>query len=136
MAGVEVTLSWQGEGQHFHGGKAGGPQVTIDGDGKQGPSPMTALALALAGCMAVDVLDITQKMRLPVSALDVRVVGERRDEPPRRYTALLLKYRVGGVGAADEEKVWRAIELSREKYCSVWHSLREDIALNVELELA
>ena len=136
MAGVEVTLSWLGEGQKFRGGRAGGPQLTIDGDGKEAPGPMTSLALALAGCMAIDVLDITQKMRLPVTALDVRVVGERRDEPPRRYTSMVLHYRVGGVAPADEEKVWRAIDLSREKYCSVWHSLREDIALNVELELA
>ena len=132
---VEYTLSWQGTGQHFRGGKVGGVEVSIDGDGQAGASPMTSVALGLAGCMGIDVLDIAQKMRLPVTSLDVRVVGERRDEPPRRFTGIVLKYRVGGVPATEEDKVWRAIELSREKYCSVWHSLREDIALNIELEL-
>ena len=132
---IEYNLSWQGTGQYFRGGRAGGVEVSIDGDGKEGASPMTAVALGLAGCMGIDVLDIAQKMRLPVTSLDVVVVGERRDEPPKRFTSLLLKYRVGGVQREDEPKIWRAIELSREKYCSVWHSLREDIALNVELEL-
>jgi putative redox protein len=34
-------------------------------------------------------------------------------------------------GDVPPERVERAIALSREKYCSVWHSLREDIALTV-----
>ena len=135
MSDVEVALRWQGEALRFRGGSVGGAEVTIDGAGAEGPSPMTALALALAGCMAVDVLDITRKMRLAVSTLEVLVSGERNAEPPRRYTSLRLRYRVGGVAAADEEKVWRAIDLSREKYCSVWHSLRTDVPIAVELEL-
>jgi uncharacterized OsmC-like protein len=31
--------------------------------------------------------------------------------------------------------VTRAIDLSRDKYCSVLHSLREDIEMSFELEL-
>jgi hypothetical protein len=31
--------------------------------------------------------------------------------------------------------VARAIELSREKYCSVWHSLREDITLTTSIDI-
>ena len=135
MADVDVALRWQGEALRFRGGVAGGVEIDIDGDGADGASPMTALALALAGCMAVDVLDITKKMRLPVSSLEVLVSAERNAEPPRRYTSMRLLYRIGGVAAKDEEKVWRAIDLSREKYCSVWHSLREDIPIAVELEL-
>jgi uncharacterized OsmC-like protein len=42
---------------------------------------------------------------------------------------------VSGPAAADEPKVWRAIDLSRDKYCSVWHSLRQDMDLDVALEL-
>ena len=32
------------------------------------------------------------------------------------------------------EAIDRAIALSRDKYCSVWHSMREDIALTVTWE--
>ena len=32
-------------------------------------------------------------------------------------------------GTVPDHAVLRAIDLSRDKYCSVWHSLREDIEL-------
>jgi uncharacterized OsmC-like protein len=31
--------------------------------------------------------------------------------------------------------VQRAIDLSREKYCSVWHSLRQEITLDTTFEV-
>ena len=34
-------------------------------------------------------------------------------------------------GDAPDDDVERAIALSREKYCSVWHSMRQDIELTV-----
>jgi putative redox protein len=134
-ADLTVRLEWQGEGQQFRGGAAGGPEVVIDGVGAAGPSPVVSLGLGLGGCMGADVLDIAQKMRLPVTSLEVLVEADRRAEPPRRLTAVRLRFVVGGVSASDEEKLWRAIELSRERYCSVWHSLRDDIDLGLELEL-
>jgi putative redox protein len=135
MAGTLVTLRWSGEDQRYEGGRVGGPAIVIDSDGTVGPSPTTALLLALAGCMAVDVIDITAKMRLPVSGLEVEVAGERRDTPPRRFTAIHLRYAVSGVAPADEAKVRRAVDLSRDKYCSVWHTLKDDIDLSIAVEL-
>jgi uncharacterized OsmC-like protein len=38
-----------------------------------------------------------------------------------------LRFRIEG--AVPEAAVERAIALSRDKYCSVWHSLRQDITL-------
>jgi putative redox protein len=135
MADVTVELAWAGAGMRFSGGRTGGPAIVMDGDGADGPSPMVALLLGLAGCMAADVVDIATKMRLPLATLEVVADADRRPEPPRRYTAIRLRYIVGGVAAADEAKVWRAIELSRERYCSVMHSLRDDIDVAIELEL-
>lgn len=136
MADTEVVLRWEGEGQRYRGGAPGGPELVLDSAGVAGPSPVTALALSLAGCMAIDVLDIAQKMRVPVTALELSVDGDRRAEPPRRLTALRLTYRLQGVAAADADKIQRAIDLSREKYCSVLHSLREDIRIDIDLEMS
>jgi uncharacterized OsmC-like protein len=47
---------------------------------------------------------------------------------PRRYTAIALHFDVTTTAAAPV--VERAIELSRAKYCPVWNSLRDDIALS------
>jgi uncharacterized OsmC-like protein len=44
-----------------------------------------------------------------------------------------LRFDVSGEVAPD--KVERAIALSREKYCSVWHSLRQDIEFTTGFEV-
>lgn len=130
----EVELTWSG-GLRFDGGRVGGPSVTLDGDGTAGPSPVETLLLAAAGCTAADVVLILEKMRQPLVGLDVRAVGTRREEDPKRVTALRLVYRVRGTGL-DMTKVRRAVELSLETYCSVLHSLAPDITIGWDLELA
>lgn len=89
--------------------------------------------MALAGCMAIDVADIVIKGRHPLSALEVRLVGERQDESPRRFVHFTLHFVVGG--AVPGHAIQRAIDLSREKYCSVWHSLRQDVTLDATFEV-
>lgn len=135
MADGRIALTWTGEGLQFSGGRTGGPQVLIDSDGGAGPSPVETLALALAGCMAVDVLDIARKSRVAITGLSVVTEYDRRADPPRRITAVRQTFTTRGVSAADESKVQRAIDLSRDKYCSVLHSLREDVEMSFELEL-
>jgi putative redox protein len=128
-----VTLRWQ-HGMAFEGGVAGRPSIAIDSDGKSGPGPMDTLLLALAACTASDVVSILEKMHFPVQAMAVDVDGERRPDHPRRFTSIVLTYRIRAPGAP-EERVRRAIELSIEKYCSVTHSLAPDIARRYELVL-
>ena len=59
--------------------------------------------------------------------------GERAPEPPRRFTHFRVHFTVSGEVAS--HVVDRAIQLSRDKYCSVWHSLRADIALDTTFEV-
>lgn len=134
MADQNVTLWWEGEGLRFRGGADRGPEVVVDGDGKAGASPMQHLLLALAGCMASDIVDIMNKSRAPLAALEVRLEGDRAPEPPRRYTQLRMHISAAGVSAADAPKLERALELSRETYCSVLHSLHPDAEVTFELE--
>ncbi|NNM33994.1 MAG: OsmC family protein [Gemmatimonadetes bacterium] len=130
----EARITWTGSGMVFDGGPAGGPQVVVDGDAATGPSPMDLVLLGLAACMAIDVRMILEKSRVPLDGLDVYAEGTRAEEPPRRYTAVRLTYRVSGVDPSHRAKLDRAIELSRERYCSVLHSLREDLPLEIVLE--
>jgi uncharacterized OsmC-like protein len=39
-------------------------------------------------------------------------------------------------GSVPDAQVQRAIDLSHEKYCSVWHSLRQDITLTTRFTVA
>lgn len=133
MASKRVTLRWTGHGEHFIGGAPGGVEVPIDGNGAEGPSPMDALLLSLAGCMGIDVLMILEKGRVPVRSLRVEVEGTRPDEPPRRFLALRLEYHFEGPGPEHDAKIERAVALSRDKYCSVFHTLRPDLDVEIAI---
>ncbi|MCO6041355.1 OsmC family protein [Thermococcus alcaliphilus] len=84
--------------------------------GEKGISPMKTLLLSVAGCTAIDVVMILQKMREPLEDLEVEISGERREEHPKIYTKVHIHYKI--YGNVNEEKARRAIELSQEKYCS------------------
>lgn len=89
--------------------------------------------MALAGCMAIDVADIVIKGRHQLKTLEVRLAAERRDEPPRNFVHFTLHFLVGGT--VPDHAIERAIDLSRDKYCSVWHSLRQDMTLDATFEV-
>lgn len=128
-----VSLTWQ-DGMTFSGGEPGGPPATVDADNATAPGPMLYLLIAAASCTAADVLLILRKMRLPPRALRVEVEGTRREEEPRRYTAIQFRYHIAGDGI-DEARARRAIDLSLEKYCSVVNSLAPDIHIGYALVL-
>ena len=59
--------------------------------------------------------------------------GQREPEPPQRFTKMRLTLNIKGDGLT-EEHVRRAVALSEEKYCSVHHTLRDDVEIEVVLE--
>ncbi len=122
-----VELIW--EHDLVFAGKSGDTRMTLDSDSTAGPSPMQALAFGLAACMAMDVVYVLKKGRHELRGLRADLKGFRTAEPPRRFSRIELHYTV--TSAVAPEHIERAIQLSREKYCSVWHSLRQDIDFDV-----
>lgn len=106
---------------------------TLDGHNEEGPSPVIALASALAGCMAIDIVHILMRGRHKVGALETTFDGQRADTEPRRFTRIDLRFTIST--SAPLEAVERAVELSHEKYCSVWHSMRQDIEFHTAIDL-
>ncbi len=127
-----AELVWSGD-LHFDA-SSGANTAIVDGDSKQGPSPMQYAAMGLAGCMGADVVDIIRKGRHPLAGLRVIFTGTRADTPPRRFLRISLTFEIKGGVPADA--VERAIALSREKYCSVWHSYRQDIELETSFHIS
>lgn len=129
---LTATLTWQGDLKF----RAATPRTALilDGDSTDGPSPAEAVAMALAGCMAIDVADIVIKGRHTLTSLEAKIDGQRRDDPPRHFISFRLHFAL--TGDVPAHAVERAIQLSRDKYCSVWHSLRRDIALTTTFEVA
>jgi putative redox protein len=129
---VTVEMEWDGD-LRFRG-RAGERELALDGDSRVAVSPVEALVLALAGCMASDLVHILVKGRTPPSTLTARLVAERAPAEPRRVVKVDLRFSVRG--SVPAERIERAIALSREKYCSVWHSLRPDIAFTTSFEVS
>ena len=128
---VTAELVWSQDLQF--GATSGRTAIVVDGDSTAGPSPVQLVVIGLAGCMGIDVLDIVRKGRHPLTAFRVTISGERAPEPPRRLLSANLHFHVHGDVPAGA--VERAITLSRDKYCSVWQSLRQDIALTTGFDI-
>ena len=128
---IIATLTWQGDLRFT--ARTGATEITLDSESTAGPSPPQAVAMALAGCMAIDVADIVMKGRHAMTALEAAIEGARADDPPRRFLSFALHFTI--TGAVPAAAVARAIQLSRDKYCSVWHSLRQDITFDTTFEI-
>ena len=128
-----VELVWRGD-ERFDAVTPSGMQVAIDGTKETGTSPIQALAVALASCMGTDVVDILKKGREDLTGCRIRVEGDRRETPPRRYTAIRLWIELTG-WSLSRAKAERAVQLSRDTYCSVWRSMAQEIDLSIQLEL-
>ena len=115
-------------------GRSGDASMILDSAGLAGPSPVQALAFSLAACMGMDVVHILTKGRHELRGLKISLVAERAQENPHRITAVAIDFTI--TGPIPREQIQRAIDLSHEKYCSVWHSLRQDIVLNTRFTVA
>ena len=106
---------------------SGSHAFLVDGDGAAGPTPVQLAALGLAGCLAADVVAILEKGRHGLTALRVSLSSERAEESPRRFVRIAIQFHLSG--PVPREAVERAIAMSRDTCCSVWHSMRPDIEL-------
>jgi putative redox protein len=127
-----VDISWIGELRFS--ATSGQASITIDSAGVAGPSPVQALAVALAGCMTTDVAHILTRGRQPLRALRSHLVAERAPDDPHRFVSVMMRITIEG--DVPRNAVERAIALSRDKYCSVWHSMRQDIDFRVTFDIA
>lgn len=128
---MALSLIWDSE-LDFHAGPDS-PALTMASSREGVYSPMTILAQALMGCMAMDVVHILQKGRHDLKGLSVSFTGERATEPPKRYTKVHLAFRISG--GVSQDAVERAIALSHEKYCSVSNTLRQDLEFTTSIQL-
>lgn len=131
---TKQTLAvWQG-GLQFEARANSNIPVRIDGDAQNGVSPMEMILMGLAGCSGGDVIDILRKKRQMVSGFEVRVIGQRAEEHPRKYTHIEIVYTITGQNV-DPAAVERAIELSETKYCSVSATLKGVATISSRYEI-
>ncbi|HTZ49341.1 MAG TPA: OsmC family protein [Verrucomicrobiae bacterium] len=119
-----ASVKWIG-GQKFSATSPSGHTVAFDSDRdtNTAPGPMEMVLMALGACTATDVVIILEKKRQNMASLEVICSGERAKEPPMVWVKLELLFRVHG--KIDEGALKHAIELTKEKYCSVAAMLKK-----------
>jgi putative redox protein len=104
--------------------------VSMGGKNK-GLTPMQLLASSLAGCMSIDVIMILNKQKVYPEVYMIEIVAKQKEGTPSPFESIHLIFKVDF--SVDRNKLERAIELSKEKYCSVSLSLNPIIQITHEI---
>lgn len=132
---MKVSTKWEGN-LGFTMTNPDGNQLKMDArqeaDGEgSGVSPMEAVLGGLAGCMGIDMYMILKPYQDKLTRMEIETDGNRNETEPRFFTAIEVTIHVDGDVPAS--RVWRAVKLSDEKYCSVANSLKADLTYKVIL---
>lgn len=129
---VNAIVKWT-DGLQFVARAGDGPAVVMDThDGGGGPTPMEMVLIGAAGCTAIDVISIMKKKRAVIDRFELSIDGDQAEEYPKRYTAIRITFTIFGQGIKPKA-MEQAIELSKNKYCSVTASLNADVSYTYEI---
>jgi putative redox protein len=133
---VKTRIKWV-EGVSFVAETGSGHAVIVDGAPEAGgrnlgARPMELVLAGTAACTAFDVVWILKKARQPVTDCIVEAEADRADSDPKVFTRIRLVYRVKGKGLK-REQVERAVQLSKEKYCSATIMLAKSAQVSFDL---
>lgn len=136
---MECSVKWAGEGMSFVAETGSGHKVVMDGAPEAGgqnlgPRPMELLLAGTGGCTAFDVVLILKKGRHKVSGCEVSLTAERAETDPKVFTRIHFHFTVRGTDLK-REVVARAIELSKEKYCSASIMLAKTAEITHDFEV-
>ena len=119
---MDCTVKWTGEGMSFLAETGSNHALIMDGAPEAGGRnlglrPMEMVLAGTGGCSAFDVVLILKKGRHAISGCEVSLNAERAESDPKVFTRIHFHYKVRG-RQLKPDAVARAIELSKDKYCS------------------
>jgi putative redox protein len=134
---IIVNTEWKG-GMAFDS-KIGDYVIKIDaapesGGSNSGPTPKPLLLTSLAGCTAMDVVSILNKMHIKFDSFNILTEGETTEEHPKKYLEITLIYQLKGIDIPYDQ-VLKAVNLSKDKYCGVSASIKDSIKLKFAIEI-
>ena len=131
---MQSRVKWV-ENMTFVGQSSSGHSIVLDGNGgEKAPSPMELVLMAAGGCSSVDVVSGLQNLQQQITAREVNISAERREQAPRIFTSANLHFVVTG-HALDDELVSKVVVDSLEKYCSVCLMLGKGVELSHSYEI-
>ncbi len=136
---MECKVKWTGDGMSFLAETGSNHSFVMDGAPDAGgrnmaPRPMEMLLAGTGGCTAFDVVMILKKGRHAITGCEVSLEAERADTEPQVFTRIHFHFIVRGK-KLNPEAVARAIELSKDKYCSASIMLGKTAAITHDFEI-
>lgn len=138
MKDISVNLIWK-DGMSFIG-EVDNHKIVLDADKEfggndEGPRPKKLLLLSLAGCTAMDVISLLNKMRVKYTSFEVKVNSALTEEHPKVFTHFEIVYTVKGSTPESLTQINKAVSLSMEKYCGVSAMLSKVGTISHRIEL-
>jgi len=126
-------------GMSFVAESGSGHAIVMDGAADAGgrnlgPRPMEMVLAGTGGCTAFDIVLILKKGRHAVSGCEVQLAAERADVDPKVFTRIHFHFKIKG-RHLKPEAVARAIELSKDKYCSASIMMGKTAAITHDFEI-
>ena len=136
---MECTVKWSGDGMSFLAETGSNHIVAMDGAPEAGgrnlaPRPMEMLLAGTGGCTAFDVVTILKKGRHAITGCEVSLEAERAGSEPKVFTRIHFHFKVSGK-QLKPDAVARAIELSKDKYCSASIMLGKTASITHDFEI-
>ena len=136
---MECKVKWTGDGMSFLAETGSNHAVVMDCAPEAGvrnlaPRPMEMLLAGTGGCTAFDVVMVLKKGRHAITGCEVSLKAERADSEPKIFTQIHFHFRVSGK-KLKPDAVARAIELSKDKYCSASIMLGKTATITHDFEI-
>ena len=136
---MECKVKWTGDGMSFLAETGSNHALVMDGAPEAGgrnlaPRPMEMVRVGTGGCSAFDVVMILKKGRHAISGCEVSLKAERAETDPKIFTRIHFHFRVSGK-SLKPEAVARAIELSKDKFCSASIMLGKTAEISHDFEI-
>ena len=135
---MKSTFQWM-KGMKFEASGISQHAVVMDaanefGGQNQGPRPMELVLFALGGCTGMDILSILKKMRKEVESFEIKIEADKAEEHPKVFTHIRVLCLLKGKDLKEKD-VEKAINLSKDKYCSVGAMLGKTAILDYQFEI-
>lgn len=109
----------------------GSPEI---GGRNLGVRPMEMILMGLGGCTTMDILTILRKKRQNITDCVIEIDSQRQDTIPKIFSKIHLHFIITGDNLNDKH-VQQAVQLSVEKYCSVYAMLKNSVEISYDYEI-
>lgn len=135
---MECTVKWV-DNVTFFAETGSNHAILMDGAPEAGgrnlaPRPMELLLAGAGGCTAFDIVLILKRGRHQVSGCEVSLKADRAETDPKIFTHIHFHFTVRGK-QLKPEAVARAIDLSKDKYCSASIMLGKTATITHDYEI-